>query len=45
VILFFRDPGGEAGPSLYTVDVSGRNELLLKTPSYASDPSWSSLLR
>jgi TolB protein len=45
VVMFFRDPGGNAGPSLYTVDVTGRNEMLLKTPSYASDPSWSPLLK
>jgi TolB protein len=45
VIMFFRDPGGNAGPTLYTVDVTGRNELVLKTPSYASDPSWSPLLK
>ena len=45
VIMFFRDPGGNAGPSLYTVDVTGRNEQLLRTPSYASDPSWSPLLQ
>ena len=41
----FRDPGGNAGPSLYTVDVTGRNEQSLRTPSYASDPSWSPLLQ
>jgi TolB protein len=45
VIMFFRDPGGNAGPTLYTVDVTGRNEQMLKTPSYASDPSWSPLLQ
>jgi len=45
VIMFFRDPGGNSGPMLYTVDVTGRNELPLKTPSYASDPAWSPLLR
>ena len=45
VIMFFRDPGGNAGPTLHTVDVTGRNELALKTPSYASDPSWSPLLK
>jgi TolB protein len=45
VIMFFRDPGGDAGPTLYTVDVTGRNEQVLKTPSYASDPSWSPLLK
>ena len=45
VIMFFRDPGGNSGPMLYSVDVTGRNELPLKTPSYASDPAWSPLLR
>ena len=45
VIMFFRDPGGNAGPALYTVDVTGRNEQILKTPSYASDPAWSPLLQ
>ncbi len=44
VVMFFRDPGGTAGPSLYTVDVSGRNELRVPTPGYASDPAWSPLL-
>jgi TolB protein len=45
VIMFFRDPGGNSGPMLYTVDITGRNEQPLKTPSYASDPAWSPLLR
>src|SRR3954471_20687044 len=45
VIMFFRDPGGSGGPALYTVDVTGRNEQLLKTPSYASDSAWSPLLQ
>jgi len=45
VIMFFRDPGGNSGPMLYTVDVTGRNEQILKTPSYASDPAWSPLLQ
>ena len=45
VIMFFRDPGGNGGPMLYTVDVTGRNEQILKTPSYASDPAWSPLLQ
>jgi len=42
VIMFFRDMG--AGPSLFTVDVSGRNELKVPTPGFASDPAWSPLL-
>ncbi len=45
VIMFFRDPGGEGGPSLFTVDVTGRNEQPLKSPSFASDPAWSPLLQ
>jgi TolB protein len=44
VIMFFRDPGGNAGPSLYTIDISGRNDQRVPTPSYASDPAWSPLL-
>jgi TolB protein len=43
--MFFRDRGGNAGPGLFTVDVTGRNEQPVKTPSYASDPSWSPLLQ
>ncbi|HVV61787.1 MAG TPA: Tol-Pal system beta propeller repeat protein TolB [Pseudolabrys sp.] len=42
VIMFFRDPG--SGPSLFTVDITGRNEQKVPTPSYASDPAWSPLL-
>jgi TolB protein len=44
VLMFFRDPGGNAGPSLYTIDITGRNELKVPTPGYASDPAWSPLL-
>jgi TolB protein len=44
VIMFFRDPGGNAGPSLFTIDTAGRNELRVPTPSFASDPAWSPLL-
>ncbi|HUI13461.1 MAG TPA: Tol-Pal system beta propeller repeat protein TolB [Xanthobacteraceae bacterium] len=44
VIMFFRDPGGNSGPSLFTVDISGRNEQRVPTPNYASDPAWSPLL-
>jgi TolB protein len=42
VIMFFRDPGN--GPSLFSVDITGRNEQKVPTPSYASDPAWSPLL-
>ena len=44
VLMFFRDPGGEGGPSLYSIDLTGRNEQRVQTPSYASDPAWSPLL-
>jgi len=44
VLMFFRDPGGAAGPSLYSVDVTGRNEQKIPTPAFASDPAWSPLL-
>jgi TolB protein len=44
VIMFFRDPGGNTGPSLYSVDITGRNEQRVPTPGFASDPAWSPLL-
>jgi TolB protein len=44
VIMFFRDAGGSGGPSLFTIDVTGRNEQRVPTPSFASDPAWSPLL-
>ena len=43
VIMFFRDGGGDGGPSLYTVDIWGRNEQKIETSAYASDPNWGSL--
>jgi TolB protein len=43
-IVFFRDPGGQAGGKLYMVDVTGRVEQPIPTPSFASDPTWSPLL-
>src|SRR5215472_570407 len=44
VLMFFQDPGGNAGPGLFTIDITGRNEQRIPTPSYASDPAWSPLL-
>ncbi len=44
VIMFFSDTAGSPGPSLYTVDVTGRAQARTPTPSYASDPAWSPLL-
>ena len=43
-IMFFRDPGGQAGGKLYMVDITGRVEQPVPTPSFASDPTWSPLL-
>src|SRR5262245_4599745 len=45
VLMFFRDPGGNSGPQLFTVDVTGRNEQRIPTPAFGSDPAWSPLLR
>jgi TolB protein len=42
VVMFFRDLG--PGPNLFTIDISGRNELKVPTPGFASDPAWSPLL-
>ncbi len=43
VIMFFRDPGGDSGPGLWTVDIWGRNEQQIKMDTYASDPNWGAL--
>ncbi|RYG90816.1 Tol-Pal system protein TolB [Loktanella sp. IMCC34160] len=46
VIMFFRETQGASGaPSLYSVDISGRNLRQVATPSFASDPSWGPLQR
>ena len=46
VLMFFRETAGAAGaPSIYTIDVSGRNMRKLRTASFASDPAWSPLLK
>ncbi len=45
VIMFFRETGGQTGgPQLWSVDLTGRNELRIPTPSFGSDPAWSPLL-
>jgi TolB protein len=44
VIMFFSDQAGSPGPSLYTIDIAGRNNQKVPTPSFASDPAWSPLL-
>ncbi|MGF0539348.1 Tol-Pal system beta propeller repeat protein TolB [Agrobacterium sp. ES01] len=44
VIMFFRQAAGAGGPQLYSIDLTGYNEQLIRTPAYASDPAWSPLL-
>lgn len=44
VIMFFRQPAGSAGPQLYSIDLTGRNEQKIPTANYGSDPAWSPLL-
>lgn len=46
VLMFFRESAGSNGaPQIYAVDITGRNLRKLATPSFASDPAWSGLLR
>jgi len=44
VIMYFSDNVGSPGPSLFTIDITGRNQQRVPTPSFASDPAWSPLL-
>ncbi|MDZ7823227.1 MAG: Tol-Pal system beta propeller repeat protein TolB [Ahrensia sp.] len=44
VLMFFRQGSGAPGPQLYSIDLTGRNEQLVATPAYGSDPAWSPLL-
>ncbi len=44
VLMFFRERlGADGGPSLYSVDISGRNLRQIPTNGFASDPSWGPL--
>lgn len=45
VLMFFRQDRGSALPKIYTIDLTGRNERQVPTPTGASDPAWSSLLK
>ncbi len=46
VLMFFRETRGANGaPSLFSVDISGRNLKKISTPGFGSDPSWSGLLK
>ncbi len=45
VLMFFRESqGANAGPKLFSVDLTGANERQVATPSFGSDPAWSPLL-
>lgn len=45
VLMFFRESQGQnGGPRLISVDITGYNERIVQTPSFASDPAWSPLL-
>jgi TolB protein len=45
VIMFFRESqGANAGPHLFSVDLTGFNERQVTTPAFGSDPAWSPLL-
>ncbi|MDN5926422.1 MAG: Tol-Pal system beta propeller repeat protein TolB [Hyphomicrobiales bacterium] len=44
VLMFFSQAAGAGGPKLHTIDLTGRNEQEVPTPSFASDPAWSPLL-
>ena len=46
ILMFFRETSGVNGaPSLHTIEVTGRNLRKIELSSFASDPSWSSLLK
>ncbi|MCX5480925.1 Tol-Pal system beta propeller repeat protein TolB [Kaistia geumhonensis] len=45
VLMFFRDiPGPTGGPQLWSIDLTGYNEMRVPTANFASDPAWSPLI-
>jgi TolB protein len=45
VLMFFRETRGEnGGAKLFSVDLTGRNERMINTSAWASDPAWSPLI-
>ncbi len=45
VLMFFRESqAANGGPKIYSIDLTGYNERVVPTPSFASDPAWSPLL-
>ena len=45
VLMFGRSERGGRGSSIWSVDVTGRNERRVITPGSASDPAWSPLIQ
>jgi TolB protein len=45
VLMFGRTERGGRGSSIWSVDVTGRNEQRVMTPGAASDPAWSPLIQ
>jgi len=44
VLMFFREArGANAGPRLFSIDLTGYNERQVPTPAFGSDPAWSPL--
>jgi len=44
VLMYFRQDGGRGGVRLFQINVSGRNDRPVATPTDASDPAWSPLI-
>lgn len=45
LMIFREQPGANGGPKLHMVDVTGHVDRQVRTPSFASDPAWSPLLK
>ena len=41
VLIYFKESRPGAGPALWSIDLTGRNERRVRTPAAASDPAWS----
>ena len=44
VLMFFREDQGSPGARIFSVDLTGYNEKVVQTPSFASDPAWGPVL-
>ena len=45
LMIFREQQGATGGPRLHLVDITGHVDRQVKTPSFASDPAWSPLLK